>query len=78
MDINQFVMDFADCFEDTEAIVFTPDLDFKSLEEWSSLSGLGIIAMCKKKYGVKVTGSEIMDRNTIQDLYFLVLKKMEQ
>lgn len=75
MSIDQFVQDFADCFDDTDASEFTPELDFKQLEEWSSLFGLGIIAMCKKKYGVKVTGAEIMEADTIMDVYNLVSSK---
>lgn len=75
MDINQFVMDFAECFDETDANEFTSELSFKQLEEWSSLSGLGIIAMCKKKYGVKITGAEIMERETVADLYNLVMEK---
>lgn len=76
MDINQFVMDFAECFDETDANEFTPELSFKQLEEWSSLSGLGIIAMCKKKYGVKITGAEIMERETVTDIYNLVMEKI--
>ena len=76
MDINQFVMDFAGCFDETDANEFTPQLSFKQLEEWSSLSGLGIIAMCKKKYGVKVTGAEIMERESVSDIYNLVMEKI--
>jgi len=75
MDINQFVMDFAECFDDTDASEFSSNLRFKELEEWSSLSGLGIIAMCKKKFGVKITGAEIMESDTIQDVYNLVMEK---
>jgi acyl carrier protein len=75
MDINQFVMDFAECFDDTDASEFSSNLRFKELEEWSSLSGLGIIAMCKKKFGVKITGAEIMESDTIQDVYDLVMEK---
>ena len=75
MDINQFVMDFAECFDDTDASEFSSSLRFKELEEWSSLSGLGIIAMCKKKFGVKITGAEIMESDTIQDVYDLVMEK---
>ena len=75
MDINQFVECFAGCFDDTDANEFTPELSFKQLEEWSSLSGLGIIAMCKKKYGVKITGAEIMECDTIKDLFDLVSEK---
>lgn len=75
MDINQFVMNFAECFDDTDASEFSINLKFKELEEWSSLSGLGIIAMCKKKYGIKITGAEIMESDTIQDVYNLVMLK---
>jgi acyl carrier protein len=75
MDINQFVIDFAECFDDTDANEFSSNLRFKELEEWSSLSGLGIIAMCKKKYGIKITGAEIMESDTIQDVYNLVMEK---
>lgn len=75
MDIKQFVQHFADCFDDTDASEFTPDLNFKQLEEWSSLFGLSIIAMCKKKYGVKITGAEIMEADTIKDVYDLVMSK---
>jgi acyl carrier protein len=75
MSIDQFVADFADCFDDTETSEFFPELSFKQLEEWSSLSGLGIIAMCKKKYGVKITGAEIMEANTILDVFNLIMSK---
>ena len=77
MDVHQFVIDFAECFDDTDASEFSANLEFKELEEWSSLSGLGIIAMCKKKYGTKITGAEIMESDTIQDVYDLVMKKRE-
>lgn len=76
MNIDQFVRDFSGCFDDTEAIEFSKELNFKQLEEWSSLSGLAIIAMCKKKYGVKITGAEIMEADTIKEVYNLVLGKL--
>lgn len=75
MDINQFVVEFAECFDDTEASEFSPNLRFKELEEWTSLSGLAIVALCKKKFGVKITGAEIMESDTIQDVYNLVMEK---
>ena len=76
MDINQFVSDFADSFDDTEAEVFSPMLKFKELEEWSSLQGLAIIAMCRKNYGIRISGAEIQEADTIQDVYELVTNKL--
>lgn len=74
--LDQFVMDFAGCFDETEAKVFTPNLVFKELDEWSSLQGLAIIAMCKKKYGVRVSGAEIHQADTVQDVFEIVLGKL--
>lgn len=74
--IDQFVMDFAGCFEETDTKDFTPALAFKELEEWSSLQGLAIIAMCKKKYGIRISGAEIHQADTVQDVFEIVLNKL--
>ena len=76
MNIDQFVLDFAECFDDTEAEMFSPMLKFKELEEWSSLQGLAIIAMCRKNYGIRISGAEIQEADTIQDVYELVTNKL--
>lgn len=76
MDINQFVSNFAECFDDTETEVFSPVLAFKELEEWSSLQGLAVIAMCKKKYGIRISGAEIREADTVQDVYEIVMNKL--
>lgn len=76
MNINQFVLDFAECFDDTEAEMFSPMLQFKKLEEWSSLQGLAIIAMCRKKYGIRISGAEIQEALTIQDVFDLVASRI--
>ena len=40
MNLNNFIENFADQFEETDASAFTPDTKFKELEEWSSLIDL--------------------------------------
>jgi acyl carrier protein len=75
MDINEFVQDFASCFEDTDISEFDENTVFKNLEEWDSLSTLAIIGMCNKRYRVKVTGGEIREMNTIADVFQLVKTK---
>ena len=35
MEIKEFIQNFADQFDDTETSVFTPETEFKELEEWS-------------------------------------------
>jgi acyl carrier protein len=73
--MEQFLQDFASCFEDTDSSEFTPATIFKDLEEWDSLTTLTLIGMCNKAYQVKVNGSEIREANTIADVYDLVLSK---
>ena len=75
MNIEQFIIDFTSCFEDTDSKEITPDLTFKNLEEWDSLTTLAVIGMCKKSYQVTVTGTEVREANTVEDLYNLVASK---
>lgn len=75
MNINQFIQDFASCFEDTDLSEFQATTNFKNLDEWDSLTTLAIIGMCNKKYNVKVTGSEIREANTIEDIFNLAASK---
>jgi acyl carrier protein len=75
MNMEQFLKEFAACFEETDISEFAPATIFKELDEWDSLTTLAIIGMCHMKYNVSVTGSEIRDVTTIEDLYRLVLSK---
>ena len=77
MEINEFIKDFADQSDETELEEFKPETDYReSLEEWSSLTGLAILNMIDKKYGIKLTNSEIKATDTIQSLYDLVASKL--
>ena len=77
MEINEFIKDFADQFDETKLEEFKPETDYREdLEEWSSLTGLAILNMIDKKYGVKLIKSEIKATDTIQSLYDLVASKL--
>ena len=75
MSIEHFITDFASCFEDTDSNEITSSLAFKDLDEWDSLTTLSVIGMCKKIYQVTVTGTEVREANTVEDLYNLALSK---
>lgn len=72
MEIKEFIENFADQFEDTDASVFTPETKFRELEEWSSLSALSILAMIDEECDVQVKADEMRKTNTIQELFDLV------
>lgn len=75
MELNEFVAHFAEQFEDTEMDVFAPETEFRSLEEWSSLTGLAVLNMIAKKYEVKITPAELKSVETVEALFHLVQSK---
>lgn len=76
MDINEFVSNFADQFDDTDASAFAPETNFRELDEWSSLIALSIIAMIDEEYDVTLKGDDIKNANTIADLFAAVEAKL--
>jgi acyl carrier protein len=76
MEMNEFLKNFANQWDETEEEVFTPDCVFHDLEELSSLVGLAILNMIAKKYGVKVAPAELKAAVTIEDVYNLVQSKL--
>lgn len=75
MTIEEFIENFADQFENTDASALTPETVFKSLDEWSSLIALSVIAMVDEEYDVTLKGDDIRNSNTIQDLFNIVSEK---
>lgn len=75
MVIKEFIKNFADQFDETEFEEFLPETKFRELDEWSSLNGLAILNMIDKKYGVKITPTEIKGRSTIQEVFDLIVSK---
>ncbi len=75
MEINHFIKNLANLFDETEQDVFTPDTHFRELEEWSSLVALAAMNMCAKKFNAKILPAEMRTVNTIQELFDLVVSK---
>ena len=75
MDIKEFVENFANQFDDTDASEIQADTVFQELDEWSSLMVMTVIAMAKTDYGKTITGTEIRHCNTVEELFRLVMAK---
>ena len=72
MELQEFITNFANQFEETDSSVFTKDTVFKNLDEWSSFMALSSIALCDEAYDVTLKGDDISNSNTIEDLFNLV------
>ena len=75
MELNEFVTNFADQFDDTDASEITVDCHFRELDEYSSLVGMSIIAMAKTQYGKLITVADIRSCTTVEDLFNLINNK---
>lgn len=74
--LDEFVQLFAEQFDETEAEIFTPETEFRELDEWSSLIGLSIIAMVDEEFGVALKASDFRTVTTIEDIYNTVVSKL--
>ena len=75
MNLEEFVNNFAEQFDDTDPSEIQADTAFHDLEEWSSLTGMSVIAMAKTIYGKSLTGSELRSCVTVEDLFNLLSSK---
>ena len=75
MDLNDFIKNFADQFDDTDASEITADTEYQELDEWSSLTAMSSIALAKTEYGKTITGREIRYTKTVKDLFDLINSK---
>lgn len=75
MDMNEFVANFAELFDDTDASEIQASTVFHDLDEWSSLTGMGCIALAKTEYGKAITGAELRACVTVEDVFNLINNK---
>ena len=73
MEIKEFIENFADQFDETDASVLTPETVFHELEDYSSL-----VALIDEEYGVTLKGSDMSAAITIQDLFNTIQAKSEE
>lgn len=69
MDIKEFIENFVSNFDDTDISVFTPETQFRELDEWTSMLALSTMAMVSEEYDVELSPEEMRKANTIEDLF---------
>lgn len=75
MELKEFIAEFAEQFDDTDASEINADTSFHDLDEWGSLVAMGVIAFIKTNYGKTITGKEIRECSTVEELFNLVKSK---
>lgn len=77
MTLEDFVENFANQFDDTDASEIKAETAFHDLDEWSSMIVLAVIAMANIDYDVTLTGDDIKNAVTVKDLYDIVVSRQE-
>jgi len=72
MELNEFVKKFAEQFDEIDANGLKADTEFRTLDEWSSMTGLSVMAMVDDEYGVIIKGEDIRKSETVEDLFNIV------
>jgi acyl carrier protein len=75
MNLEEFVKRFAEEFDETPVEKFEAQTIFKDLDEWGSLTALSIIAMVDEEFDKRITGADLRESVTIENLYNIVLTK---
>ena len=75
MEINDFILHFAEQFDDLDEAQLSPETRFRDLDDWSSLIALSVLAMIDEEYDIQLKVSEMRSANTIQELFDLINSK---
>ena len=75
MTLDNFVKAFAAEFDDTPEESFKPETNYKELDEWGSLVALSIISMVDDEMDKRLTGADLRNCSSIEELFNLVESK---
>lgn len=72
MKLEEFIEAFAAEFQETPTNLFNANTEYRTLDEWGSLTALSIIAMIDEQFDKTITGENLRSCKTIEELYNLV------
>ena len=75
MEINEFIVNLKEQFEDIDTSKFEGGTEFKLNDEYSSLTGMSLIGMVDEKYNITLTGDDLKEAKTIEELFHIVKSK---
>ena len=73
--LDEFVVLFAELFDDTDMSEIKTSTEFHELDEWSSLIGLSVIALADEEFDVALKGDDVKNAVTVEDLYNTIISK---
>ena len=76
MELINFIEKLAEQFDDANVEQLNSETKFRELDGYTSLVALLIITMIDEEYGVTITGDDMKQQVTIDNLYNLVSSRL--
>ncbi len=77
IDINEFIKKLESEFEEVEPGTLSPATSFHELRNWDSMHALMLIAFITIEYDVNISADDLAEISTIQDIFNIVVKRIE-
>jgi acyl carrier protein len=78
MNVEEFIDKIVEEFPDLKKDKITPEMNFRDHVEWDSINALVLIAMVNVEYDVIITAEELINAETVNDVYQVVEKKVKE
>ena len=75
MDIQELIKHIENEFDDLPNGALNPKTSIREIEGWSSMHALILIALVDNHYDVLLTGEELKNALTVQDLFDVISKR---
>ncbi len=76
--IEEFIQKIEAEFPDLPKGQLTPETNFRESMDWDSVNALMFVVLVNIEYDVTLVADEFINANTLQDVYDVVLKKVEE
>ena len=77
MEISEFIQKIENEIEELKPGTLKPDTEFTTLEEWSSMHVLILIALIDSDYNVTITGEDLQKCKSVNDLFQIVKERVK-
>ncbi len=75
MEFKEFAEFFAEALDMDDAKKLKPEIKFRELDDWSSLSSLNLMAAIDDQLGIALDSPDIKNSSTIGDLFRIIEEK---
>ena len=74
-EITRFIDNFTTAVDFQDPVEILAETKLADLPEWDSLAALGVIVMFDMEYGITITGGDLKNCESIEDIFLLIAAK---